>query len=55
LRFNPGEVIAGKQDLILSDGDSVVIADKAALFPSEMVTVSGEVNKPGFFIYGEKK
>jgi protein involved in polysaccharide export with SLBB domain len=54
LRFNPGEVIAGKQDLILSDGDSVVIADKAALFPSEMVTVSGEVNKPGFFIYGEK-
>jgi protein involved in polysaccharide export with SLBB domain len=31
LRFNPGDVIAGKQDLILADGDSVVIADKAAL------------------------
>lgn len=54
LRFNPGDVIAGKQDLILSDGDSVVVADKASLFPAEMVTVSGEVNKPGFFVYGEK-
>jgi protein involved in polysaccharide export with SLBB domain len=54
LRFNPGEILAGKNDLVLSDGDSVVIADRAVLFPKEIITVTGEVNKPGYFIYGEK-
>jgi protein involved in polysaccharide export with SLBB domain len=39
---------------MLADGDSVVIADRAVLFPKEIITVTGEVNKPGYFIYGEK-
>jgi protein involved in polysaccharide export with SLBB domain len=54
LRFNPGKVISGKEDLQLSDGDSVIVADKAALFPTEIITVSGQVKKPGVFIHGEK-
>lgn len=54
LRFNPGDIVAGKNDLVLSDGDSVVIADRAILFPKEIITVSGEVNNPGYFVYGEK-
>lgn len=54
LRFNPGEIIAGKNDLSLADGDSVVIADRAVLFPKEIITVTGEVNNPGYFVHGEK-
>ena len=54
LRFNPSEIITGKADLLLSDGDSVVIADRTVLFPKEIITVAGEVNMPGFFVYGEK-
>lgn len=53
LRFTPRDIIEGKGDLKLADGDSVVIADRAVFFPTEIVTVSGEVNKPGFFVYGE--
>jgi len=54
LRFNPGEIVAGKNDLSLADGDSVVIADRAILFPKEIITVTGEVNNPGYFVYGDK-
>jgi len=54
LRFNPSDIVAGKNDLALADGDSVVIADRAILFPKEIVTVTGEVNSPGYFVYGEK-
>ncbi|MEY4586403.1 MAG: hypothetical protein RIT05_821 [Bacteroidota bacterium] len=54
LRFSPEEVISGKNDLLLTDGDSVVIADRSIFFPDQMITVTGEVNNPGLYTYGEK-
>jgi protein involved in polysaccharide export with SLBB domain len=54
LRFNPSDVINGKGDILLTDGDSVVIADRAIFFPDKMISVTGEVNNPGLFTYGEK-
>lgn len=53
LRFIPEDVLNGKASLALEDGDSVVIGDKRALYPDEMVHVKGEVNEPGTFVYGK--
>ncbi|HMM12873.1 MAG TPA: SLBB domain-containing protein [Bacteroidales bacterium] len=52
LRFIPSEILESKADIILMDGDSVVLSDRKALFPFGFIDVAGEVNKPGRYILG---
>lgn len=52
LRFVPEEIVSGTSDLALKDGDSIVIADRKAMFPNEFVQVLGEVNKENKITFG---
>lgn len=52
LRFIPQEVMDGSQQVILEDGDSVIIGDKFMLFPEQQVKVIGEVIGEGSFVFG---
>jgi protein involved in polysaccharide export with SLBB domain len=52
-RFIPQEVVSGQSDLVLEDGDSVVIGDRQLLFPDEFVTVMGEVQQAGPVVHGK--
>lgn len=52
LRFIPSEILESKADIILMDGDSVVLSDRKTIFPHGFVDVVGEVNKPGRFVLG---
>lgn len=52
LRFVPSEILDSKADIILMDGDSVVLSDRKAIFPHGFIDVVGEVNKPGRYILG---
>ncbi|MDD4374299.1 MAG: SLBB domain-containing protein [Bacteroidales bacterium] len=53
LRFVPEDLLAGKENFRLMDGDSVVIGDRREMFPHEKIQVVGEVNKADEFPYGE--
>lgn len=52
-RFIPQEIVDGRVDLVLADGDSVVIGDKSVLYPDETIRVVGEVKTQGSLVYGE--
>ena len=54
LHFSPMDVIQGKSDILLNEGDSVIIADKSIFNPIQLITVSGMVNAPGKFPYANK-
>lgn len=54
LHFSPMDVIQGKSDILLNEGDSVIIADKSVFNPIQLITVSGMVNAPGKFPYANK-
>lgn len=53
LRFIPQDILDGTQQLVLEDGDSVIIGDKFALFPEQQIKAIGEVNEEGSFIFGQ--
>ncbi|MBK9292052.1 MAG: SLBB domain-containing protein [Bacteroidetes bacterium] len=50
LRFVPAEILQSSADILLMDGDSIVLSDRKAFFPYGFVDVVGEVNGPGRFI-----
>lgn len=52
LRFVPSEILESKADIVLMDGDSVVLSDRKTIFPHGFIDVVGEVNKPGRYILG---
>lgn len=53
LRFVPQEVVNGNQQIVLEDGDSVIIGDKVNLYGEEHIQVMGEVHQPGKYVFGE--
>jgi len=53
LRFVPEDLLAGKENFELMDGDSIVIGDRREMFPHEKIQVVGEVNDADEFTYGE--
>lgn len=53
LRFVPQDIVDGKTNLVLEDGDSVVLGDKSVLFPDQFVKVMGQVRIEGEFTFGE--
>lgn len=53
LRFNPEKLAKQQEDLVLEDGDSLVIASKKDFVLPHMVEIKGEVMEPAVFDFGE--
>lgn len=53
INFNVQDQIEGKQSVMLQREDSVIIFSKLKVREKYLVKIDGEVNKPGFFIYGD--
>ncbi|GAA4096925.1 SLBB domain-containing protein [Mucilaginibacter panaciglaebae] len=51
ISFNPGDIIAGKNDVPLLREDSVFILDRTLFVSTQSVTVGGYVKSPITFIY----
>jgi protein involved in polysaccharide export with SLBB domain len=53
ISFNVQDVISGAQTLKLQREDSVMIFSKLKLREEYQVKIDGEVNQPGYYIYGD--
>lgn len=53
ISFNVQDVINGKLNIPVRKEDSVIVFSKADLHEQYSVTISGEINKPGTFIYAD--
>ncbi|WP_291910789.1 SLBB domain-containing protein [Chitinophaga sp. CB10] len=53
INFNVQDAIAGKTNLTLQKEDSVMIYSKLELREEYEVRIDGEVNKPGYYPYGD--
>jgi protein involved in polysaccharide export with SLBB domain len=53
LRFDVSAVLAGKSDVVLEDGDSVVVADRLTLQTESQVLVLGKVQFEGPILFAE--
>ncbi|SEW14374.1 protein involved in polysaccharide export, contains SLBB domain of the beta-grasp fold [Chitinophaga sp. YR573] len=53
ISFNVQDILSGKQQILLQREDSVMIFSKLNLREEYQVKIVGEVNMPGYFIYGD--
>jgi protein involved in polysaccharide export with SLBB domain len=53
ISFSLQDVLSGKQQILLQREDSVMIFSKLNLREEYQVKIVGEVNMPGYFIYGD--
>ncbi len=53
INFNVQDAVAGRSTLALQKEDSVLIYSKLQLREDYEVRIDGEVNKPGYFAYGD--
>ncbi|OMP77825.1 MULTISPECIES: SLBB domain-containing protein [unclassified Chitinophaga] len=53
ISFNINDVMAGKQPLLLKREDSVIVFSKMKVREEYKVKIEGEVNKPGYYNYGD--
>jgi protein involved in polysaccharide export with SLBB domain len=53
LRFNVTSVLDGKSDMVLEDGDSVVVIDRVMMQPEAEVLVLGKVQAEGPVLYAK--
>ena len=53
LNFNVNDQLAGINPLVLQREDSVIIFSKVALREQYLVKISGEVNQPGYYSFGD--
>lgn len=53
LDFSPSDVLSGKSNISLLREDSVHIYSRSGLLEKYVITVDGEVNKPGTFTYSD--
>jgi protein involved in polysaccharide export with SLBB domain len=51
ISFKPEEILTGKKDIPLLREDSVMIHNRAEFIKDQYVTIFGNVNKPGRFLY----
>jgi len=49
--FVPADIVNGKNDVPLMREDTVVVLDRKAFTPNQIITVAGFVNKPNVFTY----
>ena len=53
INFNVKEVLSGSQKILLKREDSVIVFSKLKIREDYMVKIDGEVNAPGFYVYGD--
>lgn len=51
IAFNPAEVVAGANDVLLQKDDSVVVASRDNLNTSQVITITGSVRQPRTITY----
>jgi len=53
VNFSVDDVIAGRQEVKLQREDSIIIFSKLKVREDYLVKIEGEVNKPGYYFYGD--